>query len=111
MLVLFVPIMQFLLHGPSSLTGPSLLTSVIVFIAVPLLTGVMLRSLLGGKYGLDGLKGFCCRNSHRSRLPCYWNDFVFEAYVNHRKDVIYLTGLPVVPESRPHSKVGWGFGG
>ena len=42
----------------------------------------------------------------------YWNDFVFEAYVNHRKDVIYLTGLPDVPESRPHSKVnGWGFRG
>lgn len=41
----------------------------------------------------------------------YWNDFVFEAYVNHRMDVIYLAGLPDVPESRPNSKVnGWGFG-
>lgn len=39
----------------------------------------------------------------------YWNDFVFEAYVNHRTDAIYLAGLPDVPESRPHSQVnGWG---
>ena len=41
----------------------------------------------------------------------YWNDFVFAAYVNHRTDVIYLKGLPDLPESRPHSEVhGWGFG-
>jgi len=41
----------------------------------------------------------------------YWNDFVFEAYVNHRTEVVYLAGLPDVPESRPHSEVhGWGFG-
>jgi hypothetical protein len=41
----------------------------------------------------------------------YWNDFVFEGYVNHRTEVIYLAGLPDVPESRPHSEVyGWGFG-
>ncbi len=33
----------------------------------------------------------------------YWTEFVFEAYVNHRSDVIFLTGLPDVPESRPHS--------
>ena len=41
----------------------------------------------------------------------HWNDFLFEAYVNHRIEAIYLAGLPDVPESRPHSKVnGWGFG-
>jgi hypothetical protein len=34
----------------------------------------------------------------------YWNDFVFEAYVNHRKEAIFLAGLPDVPESRPHSR-------
>jgi hypothetical protein len=33
----------------------------------------------------------------------YWNDFVFEAYVNHRQEAIYLAGLPDVPESRAHS--------
>ncbi|PYT19754.1 MAG: hypothetical protein DMG57_44325 [Acidobacteria bacterium] len=41
----------------------------------------------------------------------YWNDFVFEAYVNHRAEAIYLAGLPDVPETRPHSEVsqvnGW----
>jgi hypothetical protein len=41
----------------------------------------------------------------------YWNDFVFEAYVNYRTEAIYLAGLPDIPESRPHSKVNsWGFG-
>ena len=35
----------------------------------------------------------------------YWTEFVFEAYVSHRSDVIFLKGLPDVPESRPHSRV------
>ena len=34
----------------------------------------------------------------------YWNDYVFEAYVNHSRDVIYLVGLPDIAESRPHSR-------
>jgi ACR3 family arsenite transporter len=48
MLVLFVPIVQFLVHGASSLTVPFrvLLTSVIVFIVVPLVAGTILRALL-----------------------------------------------------------------
>jgi hypothetical protein len=41
----------------------------------------------------------------------YWNDFVFEAYVNYRVDAIYIAGLPDIPESRPHSEIsernGW----
>lgn len=53
MLVLFVPIVQFLVHGASSLTVPFnvLLTSVIVFIIVPLLAGTLLRSLLVKRHG------------------------------------------------------------
>jgi hypothetical protein len=35
----------------------------------------------------------------------YWNDYVFEAYVNHTPNAIFLTGLPELPESRPHSRV------
>jgi len=35
----------------------------------------------------------------------YWNAFVFEGYVNHRTEAVYLAGLPDVPESRPHSEV------
>jgi ACR3 family arsenite transporter len=48
MLVLFVPIVQFLVHGASSLAVPFhvLLTSVVVFIVVPLLAGALLRFLL-----------------------------------------------------------------
>jgi hypothetical protein len=33
----------------------------------------------------------------------FWNEFVFEAYVNHKTEVIYLAGIPDIPESRPHS--------
>lgn len=33
----------------------------------------------------------------------YWNDWVFDGYVNHRPDVIFLAGVPDVPESRPNS--------
>jgi hypothetical protein len=29
----------------------------------------------------------------------YWNDFVFEAYVNHRTEAIYLAGLPTSPKA------------
>ena len=34
----------------------------------------------------------------------YWAEFVFEAYVNHQTEVIFLAGLPDVAESRPHSR-------
>ncbi len=36
----------------------------------------------------------------------YWTEFVFEAYVNHRPEAVFLAGLPDVAESRPHSRVG-----
>jgi arsenite transporter len=53
MLVLFVPIVQFLVTGASSLTVPFrvLLYSVIVFIAVPLVAGTILRARLIHKHG------------------------------------------------------------
>jgi len=53
MLVLFVPIVQLLVSGASSLTVPFpvLLTSVIIFIVVPLVAGTILRFTLVGKYG------------------------------------------------------------
>jgi hypothetical protein len=41
----------------------------------------------------------------------YWSEYVFEAYVNHQADAIFLAGLPDIAESRPHSRVseanGW----
>lgn len=40
--------------------------------------------------------------------PNYWNEYVFEAYVNHQADMILLAGLPDVPSSRPHSRVNRG---
>jgi arsenite transporter len=59
MLALFVPIVQFLVHGASSLTVPFevLLTSVVVFIVVPLLAGVCLRAWLVSKRGRAWFEG------------------------------------------------------
>ena len=59
MLVLFVPIVQFLVHGASSLVVPFnvLLTSVVVFIVVPLLAGVMLRTWLLRRHGQAWFEG------------------------------------------------------
>jgi ACR3 family arsenite transporter len=53
MLVLFVPIVQFLVRGASSLTVPFrvLLTSVLVFIVVPLLAGSLVRATLVRRRG------------------------------------------------------------
>lgn len=55
MLFLFVPIVQFLVTGASSLTVPFgvLLTSVIVFIVVPLSAGAVLRLWLARRNGIQ----------------------------------------------------------
>jgi hypothetical protein len=34
----------------------------------------------------------------------YWNEYIFEGYVNHREDMILLAGFPDDPLSRPHSR-------
>jgi ACR3 family arsenite transporter len=59
MLVLFVPLVQFLVHGASSLTVPFgvLLTSVIVFIVVPLAAGTLLRMGLVARRGRPWFEG------------------------------------------------------
>jgi ACR3 family arsenite transporter len=59
MLVLFVPIVQFLVHGASSLVVPFrvLLTSVIAFIVVPLVAGVLLRTVLLRRHGQAWFEG------------------------------------------------------
>ncbi len=53
MLALFVPLVQLLVHGASSLIVPFsvLLTSVIVFIVIPLVAGTLLRTVLIAKLG------------------------------------------------------------
>jgi len=62
---------------------------------------------------LPATAGFDDYSRHMKYGPTreYWNDYVFEAYVNHQADAIYLAGLPDMPESRPHSEIseanGW----
>ncbi len=34
----------------------------------------------------------------------YWNEYIFEAYVNYTQESIILTGFPDIPLSRPNSK-------
>ena len=34
----------------------------------------------------------------------YWNEYIFESYVNHIQEAILLTGFPDIPLSRPHSR-------
>ena len=34
----------------------------------------------------------------------YWNEYIFEGYVNHQDDMILLAGFPDIPLSRPHSR-------
>ena len=53
MLVLFVPVVQLLVAGASTLTVPFevLLYSVLIFIVVPLVAGTLLRLLFIGRYG------------------------------------------------------------
>ena len=33
----------------------------------------------------------------------YWNEYIFEGYVNHQDNMILLAGYPDMPLSRPHS--------
>jgi hypothetical protein len=40
--------------------------------------------------------------------PRTWPEYVFEGYVNHRHQAIFLAGLPDVAESRPHSRANGG---
>jgi ACR3 family arsenite transporter len=59
MLVLFVPLVQFLVAGASSLTVPFrvLLYSVLVFVVVPLAAGTLLRLFLIDRYGRPWFEG------------------------------------------------------
>ena len=34
----------------------------------------------------------------------YWNEYIFEAFVNYTREAIFLAGFPDIPLSRPHSR-------
>ena len=34
----------------------------------------------------------------------FWNEFIFEGYFNHRRDAIFLEGVPDLPETLPHAE-------
>lgn len=36
-----------------------------------------------------------------------WCEYIFEAYMNHTEEFIFLKGYPDDPASRPHSRVNW----
>jgi len=33
----------------------------------------------------------------------YWNEYIFQAYLNHTSSMITLTGYPDIGATRPHS--------
>ncbi len=35
----------------------------------------------------------------------YWNEYIFEGYVNYQHDMIMLAGFPDIPLSMPHSEI------
>jgi hypothetical protein len=35
--------------------------------------------------------------------PNYWNEFVFKAYHHHQHDAVFLTGIPDMEATLPHS--------
>jgi arsenite transporter len=73
MLVLFAPIVRFLVSGASSLQVPFivLLYSVIIFIVVPLTAGVVLRHWLIAPQVVAGSRTSCCRRLRPSACsPC-----------------------------------------
>ncbi|MBI2567816.1 MAG: hypothetical protein HYV63_12365 [Candidatus Schekmanbacteria bacterium] len=37
--------------------------------------------------------------------PRYWPEYVFAGYVNYQSDVVFLTGLPDIKASQPHSRI------
>jgi hypothetical protein len=51
------------------------------------------------KYGLSSQQ-----MNYRRPGMYYWNEYVFEGYVNHQNDMIILAGYPDIPLSRPQSK-------
>ncbi len=34
----------------------------------------------------------------------YWNEFIFQSYANYTDHVVYLTGIPDLPETLPHAE-------
>lgn len=51
------------------------------------------------KYGLSRQQ-----MKYRRASMHYWNEYIFEGYVNHQSDMIILAGYPDIPLSRPHSQ-------
>ena len=38
------------------------------------------------------------------RNKYFWNEYIFEGYVNYQEDMIMLAGFPDIPLSMPHSE-------
>jgi hypothetical protein len=68
-------------------------------------TAYLKKSLLGsadtGKALREFLKFGKAANSPKPNET--WNEFIFQAYLNHQTDAIFLTGLPDVKGSLPHA--------
>lgn len=74
MLVLFAPLVGFLVSGVLSLTVSFvvLLYSIVFFIVIPLVASILVRAGLFAHTGAPGSTRACCRGSNRSRSSLSW---------------------------------------
>ncbi len=116
MLVLFVPIVQFLVTGASSLTVPFavLLYSVLVFIVIPLAAGSLLRALLIRNRGKDWFeKGLLPRFASvtiTALLATLVFIFAFQAdNITNRYFHVILIAIPITLQVYLNSALAYGL--
>jgi arsenite transporter len=116
MLVLFVPIVQFLVAGASSLTVPFqvLLYSVLVFIAIPLTAGTLLRSWLIRTHGKawfeDSLLPRFAPVTIAALLATLVFIFAFQAdNITHRFFHVVLIAVPVTLQVYFNASLAYGL--
>ncbi len=115
MLVLFVPIVQFLVTGASSLTVPFkvLLYSVIVFIVIPLAAGTVFRWLLIRRFGKDWFERLLPRFAPltiTALLATLVFIFAFQAEnITNRSFHVLLIAIPITLQVYLNSSLAYGL--
>ena len=116
MLVLFVPIVRFLVTGASSLTVPFrvLLYSVMVFIVIPLAAGTVLRWLLIGKGGRDWFERELLPRFAPLTITALLATLVFifafqSENIMHRPFHVFLIAIPITLQVYLNSSLAYGL--
>ena len=71
------------------------------FVFVDYLERELARMMAGNRrLRTDDLRGHLMKYGLSTN---HWNEYLFSAYLNHRPEVIFLTGIPDIPETLPHA--------